>query len=102
MLKGYTILGRRLRTNFGEVDLAASKAGRFIVAEVKARRTRREGMEAIGPTQQQRIARAALALAPRLRMTGRPIRLDLVIIRPWGWPIHVPNAWEGRPGAGWG
>lgn len=100
MGKGYSILGRRLRTAFGEVDLAASKAGRLIVVEVKARPTRRDGLEAIGPTQQQRIARAALALAPRLGMAGRPIRLDLVIVRPWGLPIHVANAWDGRTGQG--
>jgi putative endonuclease len=93
MAKGYRLLARRARTPHGEADLIATKAGRFIVVEVKARRTRDAGLMAIGPEQQKRIARAGLFLAKRFGMGGASMRLDLVIIRPWALPIHVQNAW---------
>jgi hypothetical protein len=37
MCKGYRILGHRLRTPYGEVDVAAWKSGVLVIVEVKAR-----------------------------------------------------------------
>ncbi|NPA32508.1 MAG: hypothetical protein GXO04_02650 [Aquificae bacterium] len=33
--KGYEILGRNLRTRFGEIDILAKRKGKFVVVEVK-------------------------------------------------------------------
>ena len=63
MAKGYRILGHRLRTSYGEVDIAAWKRGVLVIVEVKARKTYDAGAYAVTPTAQQRIARAAQVLA---------------------------------------
>ena len=94
MGKGYRILGRRARTPFGEVDLAALKGRTLAVVEVKARRTRQAGLESIGLRSRDRIARAGLALAKRYRLHGVSVRLDLMIVLPWSAPIHVRDAWQ--------
>jgi putative endonuclease len=96
-LKGYRVLGRRVRTPYGEVDVAATHKGRFIAVEVKARPTKRSGQEALPPEQRKRITRAATAAAKRYGLGGAAIQMDVVIVLPWGWPIHLPNAWEGQP-----
>lgn len=93
MAKGYRILGQRLRTPFGEVDLAALRKGVLVIVEVKARATRDLGLYAVTSTAQDRIARAATVLAGRWRMNALPIRFDVVVVGE-GWPKHIPGAWD--------
>ena len=93
MAKGYRILGQRLRTPFGEVDLAAWKGGELVIVEVKARRTYDAGAYAVTPNAQKRIARAAEVLAGRWRLTAAPIRFDLVVVGAGLLPRHERNAW---------
>lgn len=93
MGKGYRILGRRLRTPFGEVDLAAWKSGALVIVEVKARRSHAAGLEAIGPRSQERIMRAAQTLAGRWRLMAAPIRLDVVVVGAGLLPKHERGAW---------
>ncbi|MES1198957.1 MAG: YraN family protein [Pseudomonadota bacterium] len=96
MCKGYRILGQRLRTPFGEVDLAAWKAGALIIVEVKARDTYAAGMEAVTPWQQDRIARAAEVLAGRWRLMAAPIRFDVIVVGAGLLPRHERGAWLAR------
>lgn len=42
--KGYTILGRNLRTRFGEIDLLARQGEQLVFVEVKTRRSTRYGL----------------------------------------------------------
>lgn len=91
--KGYRILGHRLRTPYGEVDIAAWKRGVLVIVEVKARKTYDAGAYAVTPTAQQRIARAAQVLAGRWRLTHAPIRFDLVVIGSALLPRHQRAAW---------
>jgi len=93
-LKGYRILAQRARTPFGEIDLAAFKAGLLVVVEVKARPSLAAGLAAVMPTQQARLARAAAWLANARGLGHAPIRLDVVVVRPRGWPVHVRDAWR--------
>lgn len=93
MCKGYRILGHRLRTPFGEVDLAAWKNGVLVIVEVKARATFDAGAYAVTPMAQQRIARAAQVLAGRWRLQGAPIRFDLVVVGSGILPRHERAAW---------
>lgn len=93
MCKGYRILGRRLRTPYGEVDIAAWKGGILVIVEVKARATYAAGVNAVTATAQQRIARAAEALAGRWRLTDAPIRFDLVVVGSGWLPKHERGAW---------
>lgn len=98
MCKGYRILGHRLRTPYGEVDIAAWKRGVLVIVEVKARVSYDAGAYAVTPMAQQRIARAAQALAGRWRLADAPIRFDLVVVGSGLLPRHERAAWfdEGR------
>ncbi len=93
MAKGYRILGHRLRTPYGEVDVAAWKRGVLVIVEVKARNTYDAGAYAVTPSAQERIARAAKVLADRWRLSAAPIRYDLVVVGASWLPRHERGAW---------
>ncbi len=93
MLKGYRILGFRLKTPEGEIDLLAQRGDTLAVVEVKSRTTLQAALEAVGPTQRQRLKRAARAIAAR-RPKQPNVRLDLVALAPGAWPRHIPDAWR--------
>ncbi|MEZ5957659.1 MAG: YraN family protein [Hyphomonadaceae bacterium] len=93
MCKGYRILGHRLRTPYGEVDVAAWKDSVLVMVEVKARDSYDAGAYAVTPMAQQRIAHAAQALAGRWRLTSAPIRFDLVVVGSGLLPRHERAAW---------
>jgi len=93
MCKGYRILGHRLRTPYGEVDVAAWKSGVLVIVEVKARRSFDAGAYAVTPHAQARIASAGRALAGRWRLTGAPMRLDFVVVGSGLLPKHERGAW---------
>jgi len=102
VLKGYRIVGRRVRTHVGEIDLVAhSPRGVLCFIEVKGRATLRDAREALLPRQQERISRAAEVFLARRR--GRPpkgVRFDTIVVPSGRWPLHVRDAW--RPKPGWG
>lgn len=100
IMKGYRILGRRVRTHVGEIDLIArSPRGVVCFVEVKARRARDDAIQSLGPRQQARIARAAaLYLAGRPGLARNGQRFDVVIVAQGAWPIHIRDAW--RPEVG--
>src|SRR5580698_10671442 len=59
-LKGHRILGRRVKTHAGEIDLISlCPFGPVCFVEVKARANARAAAESVGPSQRTRIARAA-------------------------------------------
>ena len=93
-LKGHRILGRRIKTHAGEIDLVTlSPFGPVCFIEVKARALARDAAEAVGPEQRTRIARAAsLYLASRPALAKRGARFDIVTVA--GFPRHLPDAWR--------
>jgi putative endonuclease len=91
--KGYRILGHRLRTPHGEIDVAAWKDGVLVIVEVKARATYAEGAYAVTPKAQRRIASAAQSLAGRWRLAAAPIRFDLIVVGAGWLPRHERGAW---------
>ena len=94
MAKGYRILGMRLVTPQGEVDLVGLRGGVLAIVEVKQRRTAEEALLAVAPSQQERLRRAGRALAKRLsRNKPLVVRLDLVALAPGRWPRHIADAW---------
>jgi len=102
VLKGYRIVGRRVRTRAGEIDLIAhSPGGILCFIEVKARASFREAQEALLPRQQNRISRAAeVFLARRRGQMPKGIRFDTIVVAAGRWPVHVRDAW--RPNPSWG
>ena len=59
---GYSILARRHRTRFGEIDIVATRGGALAFVEVKARRSiaRGSAAEAVSASKRRRIAAMAL------------------------------------------
>lgn len=94
-LKGWKILGRRVRTPVGEVDLVARRGRIVAFVEVKARATAEEAGFALDEWRLRRVAAAAEALAHRYARDGDDIRLDAVFIVPRRLPRHLANIWHG-------
>ena len=95
-LKGYRILGFRLKTPQAEIDLLARKGQVLAVVEVKSRTTLDAALEAVSHDQRERLRRAGRNLAarrPALRNVA--VRLDLIALAPGRLPIHSPDAWRG-------
>lgn len=96
MLKGYRILGFRLRTPQGEIDILALRGRTLAVVEVKRRTSLMAALEAVGIDQRERLRRAGAALASRRAdLAGAAVRLDLVALAPGRLPVHIPDAWKG-------
>jgi len=94
-LTGWRILKRRYKTKAGEIDLIAKKGKTVAFVEVKARKTRRAAMEAVSPTNQRRIIRAArIFVAEHPKAGFHSLRFDVVIVRPWRWPERIANAFQ--------
>jgi putative endonuclease len=93
-LKGHRILGRRIKTHAGEIDLVTlSPLGPVCFVEVKARALARDAAESVSPEQRTRIARAAsLYLASRPGLAKRGARFDIVTVA--GLPRHLPDVWR--------
>lgn len=94
-LKGWKILGRRVRTPVGEVDLVARRGRTVAFVEVKARATAAEAGWALDEWRLRRVAAAAEALAHRYAREGDDIRLDAVFVVPRRLPRHMTNIWHG-------
>ena len=94
-LQGYAILARRLRTPRGEVDLVARRGRTLVFVEVKARRDLTAGQWALRQFDLQRVGRAAETLVARYGEGCTTVRIDAIIVRPWGWPVQLRSVWRG-------
>ena len=96
MLKGYRILGFRLKAPQAEIDLLAQRGKVLAVVEVKQRATLAAALEAVSLDQRERLRRAGATLAARRRGMGDlAVRLDLIALAPGRFPRHSPDAWNG-------
>jgi putative endonuclease len=95
-LKGYRILGRRVRTRAGEIDLVArSPRGVLCFVEVKVRADARAAALSVAARQRARIARAAsLFVAGRPKLAQAAMRFDIVTVSPRALPRHIRDAWR--------
>ena len=94
MAKGYRILGFRLATPLGEIDLLAQRRGVLAVVEVKSRTSLEAALEAVTYEQRARLRRAGAHIAAsRAGLRDAVVRLDLIALAPGRLPRHVPNAW---------
>ena len=89
MAKGYRILGFRLRTPQGEIDLLAQRGRVLAVVEVKRRATMEAALSAVTPHQTARLVAAAQQVVRgRKALQALEIRLDLVALAPGRFPRH--------------
>ncbi len=81
--EGYRIVERNYRCRFGEIDIIAMDNGDVVFVEVKGRQSDTFGApeEAIGPTKQKKISKAALHYLQEKGLTGHNARFDVVAIR---------------------
>lgn len=93
-LKGWRIVGQRLKTRRGEVDLVARRGRTVAFVEVKWRASAAELNLAIDARRLTRVAAAAQALAPRFAKDDDDLRIDVVLLAPGRWPRHIVNAWQ--------
>ncbi|MET3664016.1 YraN family protein [Caulobacter sp. 1776] len=101
MAKGYRILGFRLATPLGEIDLLAQRGRILAVVEVKQRTTIEDALDAVTPTQRDRLRRAAAHVsAHRTGLRDLFVRLDLIALAPGRAPRHLPDAWPDGLGMG--
>ncbi|WP_208990960.1 YraN family protein [Pseudovibrio sp. Tun.PSC04-5.I4] len=92
---GWQILERRYKTRQGEIDLIAEQDQTIVFVEVKARRCVEEGLLAITPRSQRRIANAAREwVSLHDDVVGKTLRFDAVILPKCGEAQHFPNLFE--------
>ena len=93
-LQGWRIVGRRLKTPRGEIDLVARRGRTVAFVEVKWRTTG-EGLDtAIDAYRLKRVAAATEAVAHRYARPGDTIRIDVLLLARRRWPRHILNAWQ--------
>jgi putative endonuclease len=95
--QGYKILERNYVTPLGEIDLIAQKGRTVVVVEVKTRKSLRFGspQESVSLTKQNRLRRLADYYLKDKRLTGAPVRFDVVAVTLAGDEPQVeiiPNA----------
>jgi len=98
-LTGHRVLARHFAggrgSGAGEVDIVAARGDVVLFVEVKLRPTLAEAAAAIGSRQRRRIERAAGAfVAARPDLSGRTFRFDALLLAPWRFPRHLPDAWR--------
>lgn len=94
MAKGYRIISHRYKTKSGEIDIVAYKNHTIIAVEVKARHTHEDGLFSITPNQKARITRTlSWFIMQNKKYQSLDLRFDVIVVKPWGWPLHIKNAW---------
>lgn len=92
-LKFYKILGHRVKTYLGEIDLIAVRRKTIVFIEVKARMNKMDEILCKNK-QQQRVRNAAEIFLQRYsKYQGYDVRFDLCIVRPYKLPEIIENAW---------
>ncbi len=92
-LKGWRILGRRVKTPRGEIDLIAKRAGVVAFIEVKWRAKKADLDTAIDEYRLSRVAAAVECVAHEFAGQGEDIRIDVILLAPASLPRHIVNAW---------
>jgi len=89
MLRGYQILGFRLKTRAAEIDILARRGKTLAIVEVKRRATLEKALQAVSPEQYDRLLAAGRALLrQRPSLAGHVSRIDIVALAPGRFPRH--------------
>ncbi len=92
---GWTILGQRLRTPAGEVDIAAEKEGLLAIVEVKFSSRLAVAAASLSARQIRRLMNAAEILIGENPGWGKEgIRFDLMVVDPAGAVRRVVDAFR--------
>ena len=92
---GWRILGRRVRTPLGELDLIAEQRGLIAIIEVKHRVTVAEAAFSVTERQRRRIVAAAEAwLATRADPAPEGVRFDVLLVDATGRVRRIADAFR--------
>lgn len=94
-LKGWRIVGERIKTPRGEVDLIARRGKTVAFVEVKMRTKAFDLATSIDAYRLRRVAAAAEILLPKYGKGTENMQIDVILVAPWRWPHHLRNVWHG-------
>lgn len=92
-LKGWRVLGERVKTPRGEIDLIVKRGGVVAFVEVKWRQRAQDLDHAIDEYRLRRVAAAAECVPHEYASDGEDVRIDVILLAPGGLPRHIVNAW---------
>lgn len=93
--QGWRIVGERVKTPRGEVDLIARRGKTVAFVEVKMRSRALDLATAIDAYRLRRVAAAAEILLPKYGKDTENMQIDVILVAPWRWPHHLRNVWHG-------
>ncbi|MDJ0977704.1 MAG: YraN family protein [Erythrobacter sp.] len=91
--QGWEVLGERVKTKLGEIDLIARKPGLVAFIEVKWRSRAADLATAIDERRLARVAAAVEAVGHEYAANGEDMRIDVILLAPGSVPRHIENAW---------
>jgi putative endonuclease len=92
--QGWEILGTRVKTKLGEIDLVVRREGTVAFVEVKWRARPEDLALAIDEHRLSRVAAAAESVAHLYAQPGEDLRIDVILLAPRTPPRHIVNAWQ--------
>ncbi len=93
--EGWLIIGRRLRTPHGEIDLVADQDGLTAFIEVKSRRSLAAAAASLGSRQRARLlAAAGLLLSAHPDWGRRGVRFDVIVVDGSGRTRRIVDAFR--------
>ncbi|MDR1476333.1 MAG: YraN family protein [Holosporales bacterium] len=92
--KGYSILGKRVKTTYGEIDILAKKGADLIAVEVKQRRTLDAAKNCISMKQRARISNSLMFIASELDESFENYRVDVLCLDSVGRFEYIENAFS--------
>jgi putative endonuclease len=92
---GFVILGRRLRTRLGEIDIVAATETLLVFVEVKLRPSLADAAAALGARQQARLfAAAEYVLAEHPDWARDAMRFDVIVVDAAGRVRRICDAFR--------
>ena len=89
--RGYTVLERRYRTRFGEIDIVASDQGTIVFVEVKTKTdcSFSDPVESVTKQKQRRLVSMAEQYVAYKRLDTTPCRFDVVAVDASVAPLRI-------------
>lgn len=92
--KGYEVIGKRVRNQYGEIDLLVENGPNLVAVEVKQRKTLAEAKSCISMRQQRRILKALMLIVSNRDEIFENYRVDVVCLDSVGRFEHIENAFQ--------
>ena len=88
------MIGWRIKTPRGEIDLITRRGRVIAFVEVKWRSTSKQLDHSIDEYRLRRVGAAVQAVAHKFMRGGDTARIDVMLLAPRHLPRHITNAWQ--------